>query len=281
MKQTVDIASSPDHPLHAAFGPLTLLPEAVCASRERCYRFGPFCLEVTGPVLLRQGQMVPLPPKAARVLLLLVENAGKLMEKEELLKKAWPSTFTEDGSLTRAICVLRKVLRDGAGGQEHITTISKCGYRFLAPVTRSFTSFGSGTHGRLTLAVLPFANLSGNPKQEHLCDGLTEETTMQLSRLNPQQLSVIARTSAMKYKLTTKSVAEIGEELGAAFLLEGSVRRAGKRVRIAAQLVRVVDQIHVWSESYQGELGDILTLQSDVAQAIARQIETRLMGKPV
>src|SRR5262249_53375240 len=147
---------------------------------------------------------------------------------------------------------------------------------FLAPVTMGFTSPASRGHAGLMLAVLPFANLSGDPEQEHLCDGLTEEATTQLSRLNPRRLSVIARTPAKKYKLTTKNFAEIGEELGAAFLLEGSVRRADNRVRIAAQLIRVADQIHVWSESYQSDLGDILALQSDVAQAIARQIETRL-----
>src|SRR5262249_34921355 len=145
--------------------------------------------------------MVPLPPKAAHVLLLLVENAGKVLEKEVLLKKAWPGTFTEEGSLTRTVSTLRKALRDRSDGQEYISTISKRGYRFLAPVTMGFTSPASRGHAGLMLAVLPFANLSGDPEQEHLCDGLTEEATTQLSRLNPRRLSVIARTSAMKYKL--------------------------------------------------------------------------------
>jgi len=279
VNKTVDIESGFEGPLHSGHGSWASFPENI-GSADPCYRFGPFCLEMKGPLLLRQGQITPLPPKVAQVLLLLVENAGKVVEKELLLRKIWPDTFIEEGSLTRAICTLRKVLRDGSDGEEYVTTIFKCGYRFLAPVTRTFSTT-TGIRAGLRLAVLPFANLSGDPAHEHLCDGLTEEATMQLSCLDPQRLSVIARTSAIRYKVTTKNAAEIGRELGAAILLGGSVRLAHKRVRIAAQLIRVADQVHVWSESYQRELEDVLALQSDVAQAIVRQIETRLAGEPV
>jgi len=278
VNKIVDIESGSEGALQPGQGLWTSFPENV-ASSEPCYRFGPFSLEVKGRLLLRQGQIISLPPKVAQVLLLLVENAGTVVEKELLLRKTWPNTFIEEGSLTRAICTLRKVLRDGSDGEEYITTIFKCGYRFRAPVTRAFST-SAGIRAGLRLAVLPFANLSGDPAHEHLCDGLTEEATMQLSCLDPQRLSVIARTSALQYKVTTKNAAEIGRELGAAVLLGGSVRLAHKRVRIAAQLIRVVDQIQVWSESYQRELEDVLSLQSDVAQAIVRQIETRLAGDP-
>jgi TolB-like protein/DNA-binding winged helix-turn-helix (wHTH) protein/Tfp pilus assembly protein PilF len=128
--------------------------------------------------------------------------------------------------------------------------------------------------GRLMLAVLPFENLSGDPEQGYIGDGLTEEMIAELGRLDPSRLGVIARTSVMAYQSTTKSVAEIARELGVAFVLEGSVRREADRVRIVAQLIRASDQTHVWAERYDRDLGSILSLQSEVAGAIAR--ETRI-----
>lgn len=129
---------------------------------------------------------------------------------------------------------------------------------------------------RVMLAVLPLENLSGNQAHEYFSDGLTEEMITQLSRLQPQQLGVIARTSSMQYKGTKKRVDEIGRELGVAYILEGSVRRDGERVRISAQLVRVSDQAHLWAENYQRDIRDTLALQSDVADAVAREIRLKL-----
>ncbi|HEV8202205.1 MAG TPA: tetratricopeptide repeat protein [Candidatus Polarisedimenticolia bacterium] len=128
----------------------------------------------------------------------------------------------------------------------------------------------------LVLAVLPLQNLSGDPNEEYFSDGLTEELITQLSRLQPDHLAVIARTSTMQYKGTAKRVDAIGRELGADFLLEGSVRRAGGQVRVSAQLIRISDQTHVWAESYQREAHDVLALQSDVAAAVAGAVSLRL-----
>ena len=129
-----------------------------------------------------------------------------------------------------------------------------------------------GSRERPVLAVLPFDNLSGDPEQEYLSDGFTEELIAQLSRSNPEGLGVIARTSAMRYKGTRKGVDEIGQELGAAYVLEGSLRRDGERVRITAQLIRVSDQTHLWAESYDGEAKDLLSLQADVARRVVKDI---------
>jgi TolB-like protein/DNA-binding winged helix-turn-helix (wHTH) protein/Tfp pilus assembly protein PilF len=129
---------------------------------------------------------------------------------------------------------------------------------------------------RVMLAVLPFLNYSGDPGQEYFSDGLTEEMITQLGSADPQRLGVIARTSAMKYKNTQKDVGEIGRELGVDFVLEGSVRRVGDRVRISAQLIQVRDQTHLWAESYERDAHDTLALESDVANAIAGQVERRL-----
>ena len=131
----------------------------------------------------------------------------------------------------------------------------------------------------IMLAVLPFKNLSGDESQEYFGDGLTEEMITQLSRLNSERLGVIARTSAMRYKSAAKAIKRIGEELGVSYVLEGSVRRAGGRVRIAAQLVQVSDETHLWAESYERDLGDILKLQSEVAQAIAGEIQVKLTAR--
>lgn len=122
------------------------------------------------------------------------------------------------------------------------------------------------------LVVLPFVNLTGDASQEYVSDGLTEEMIAQLGELNHAGLGIIARTSAMSYKGTTKPVAEIGKELGVDYVLEGSVRRWGDRVRISAQLIKTRDQTHVWAQNYESDRQDILKLQSEVAQAIAEQI---------
>jgi TolB-like protein/tetratricopeptide (TPR) repeat protein len=122
------------------------------------------------------------------------------------------------------------------------------------------------------LAVLPFANLGDDAEQEYFSDGVTEEVIAQLGRVHPGSLGVIARTSVMRYKKTLRGVDRIGRELGVDYILEGSVRRAGGRVRVTAQLIYVGDQSHVWADSYERDLGDMLLVQSDIARAIAREI---------
>jgi TolB-like protein/Flp pilus assembly protein TadD len=220
--------------------------------------------------------MVPLAPKVADALRLLIENAGNVIGKDELLKNIWPDTFVGEGSLTRTISILRKALADDAGGQDYIVTIPKRGYRFAAPISETSGPKAPPVPEKLMLAVLPFENLSRNKKQEYLSDGLTEELITQLGRLNPERLGVIARTSAMQYKSTRKSIQQIGRELGVAYVLEGSVRRAGNRVRVTAQLIQVSDQTHLWAQGYEREMRDILTLQRHVSQAVAKEIEIKL-----
>jgi len=164
---------------------------------QRFYESGRFRLDGTGRLLFRGDQAVPLSPKAADVLLLLVQNPGSVVEKKELLNRVWHDAFVEEDSLTRTISILRKLLEAGYGGQECIATVSKRGYRFVVPVTETRTE---GRSQRKTLlAELPFENLSGARTQEYCSDGLTEEMITQLSQLNPEKLGVIARTSAMRY----------------------------------------------------------------------------------
>jgi TolB-like protein/DNA-binding winged helix-turn-helix (wHTH) protein/Tfp pilus assembly protein PilF len=129
---------------------------------------------------------------------------------------------------------------------------------------------------RLTLAVLPFDNLSGDADQEYLSDGLTEEMITQLGRLEPDRLRVTARSSTWKYKHADRDIDRLRRELGADYVLEGSLRRAGERVRVTAQLIQAVDQTDVWAETYERDLRDVLVLQSEVARAVARAIALTL-----
>jgi TolB-like protein len=124
--------------------------------------------------------------------------------------------------------------------------------------------------------VLPFENLSADPRQEYLCEGLTEEMIAQLGRLQPERLGVIARTSAMQYRTRDKDVEQIGAELGVDYIVEGSVRRGGNRVRITVKLIQVSDQTQLWAEAYDREPDDLLAVQREVAEAVARSIQLRL-----
>ena len=138
------------------------------------------------------------------------------------------------------------------------------------------THTSPGPQKRTMLAVLPFQNLSNDPRQEYFSDGLTEETITDLGQLSPEHLGVIARTSAMAYKHTGKSVSQIGRELGVDYILEGSVRREGGKARVSAQLIRVSDQTHLWAQNYDRDLQDLLDVQNDLGKAIAEQVRANL-----
>ena len=141
---------------------------------------------------------------------------------------------------------------------------------------RSHSRLAPAAGDKVSLAVLPFMNLTGDPGQEYFSDGLTEEIIAQLGQVNPDRLSVIARTSVMQYKSSSAPLPQIGSELGVQYVLEGSVRKDSGRVRITAQLVRVSGQTPVWSHEYDRELAGLLTLQREVAQEVADEMQVAL-----
>jgi len=141
---------------------------------------------------------------------------------------------------------------------------------------RHFRAITPPKSEKMMLAVLPFQNLTGDPNQDYLADGLTEETISQLGRLNPEQLGVIARTSVMGYKHSDERLDQIGRDLSVQFVLENSLREGGDRIRITAQLLRVKDQSQLWSQDYDYPAKDILNVEDDVARAVAQQIRLRL-----
>jgi TolB-like protein/DNA-binding winged helix-turn-helix (wHTH) protein len=146
----------------------------------------------------------------------------------------------------------------------------------VAYIMRTHRSSGFVPAKRAMLAILPFQNLSNDPKQEYFSDGLTEETITDLGQLSPESLGVIARTTAMAYKHTDKSVSQIGRDLGVDYILEGSVRRDGEKARVSAQLIRVSDQTHLWAQNYDRDLGDMLDVQNDLGRSIAAQVSANL-----
>jgi TolB-like protein/DNA-binding winged helix-turn-helix (wHTH) protein/Tfp pilus assembly protein PilF len=278
------------------------------------FEFGLFRLNPAERLLLREEVPVRLPPKAFDALVLLVENPGHLLEKEELLEKVWPGTFVEESNLTQHISMLRKALQDGEGGFRYIETVPRRGYRFIAEVRElggSATDNGvvrprrryrrpafaiaglvvllaasiltlpvwnrlrsSGPETIQSLAVLPLRNLSGDPAQDYFAEGMTEALITDLARI--PSLKVISRTSIMQYKDSHKRLPQIARELGVDGVVEGSVLRSGDRVRITAQLVRGATDRHIWAASYERDLRDLVTLEDGVSRSIAGQIRKQI-----
>jgi len=236
-------------------------------------RFGDFELDQDAGELRRGGVKVRLQEQPLQMLQILLEQPGKVVAREELQKRIWSSdTFVDfDHGINNAIKRLREALADIAETPRYIETLPRRGYRFIADTDVPVQA----TVGRIQfLAVLPLENLSRDPEQEYFTDGLTEALITSLAKISA--LRVISRTTAMHYKGVHRPLPEIARELGVDGIVEGTVMRSGERVRISAQLVRGFTDTHVWAESYDRDLRDILELQAEVARAIAREIQAKL-----
>jgi DNA-binding winged helix-turn-helix (wHTH) protein/Tfp pilus assembly protein PilF len=242
------------------------------------YEFGEFRIEAGKRLLLRGGAPVAVTPKVFDTLLHLVQNRQRIVEKDELMRAIWPDTIVEENNLNQNISTLRRVLGESPGENRYIATIPGKGYRFIADVEggESLSGAAHAAPERVTLAVLPFENLSADPEREYLADGLTEETIAALGQIDPDHLGVIGRTSVMAYKKTRKALTEIGAELGASYLIESSLRAEGGRFRVTSELIRVQDQVQAWTASYDGEPASVLNFQRELSAAIAEQIRLRL-----
>jgi TolB-like protein/DNA-binding winged helix-turn-helix (wHTH) protein len=325
------------------------------------YEFGPFVLDPAERLVRHGSARMELPPRAFDTLLVLVENGGRLMEKDALMRTVWGDTVVEENNLSQAIYLLRKALRDGEDGVRYIETVPKRGYRFVAQVReieppdakeqgrngnaklgskstsrpdeageatypREISAsesrrqpnsteksiprksvargwlqglvagaaviaamallqaagwkqrvFGEGNLTIRSVAVLPLQNLSNDPSQEYFADGMTDELITDLAQIH--ELKVVSKTSIMQYKGTRTALPQIGRELGVDAVVEGSVLRSGDRVRITAQLIRAATDRHIWAESYDGDLKDVLSLQARVAEAITSQVKLNLTAE--
>ncbi len=214
------------------------------------------------------------------LLILLAQSGHRLVAREEIIAHLWGKTAYSDtdNGINTAIRKIRRALQEDPDHPIYIQTIVGKGYRFSA-VTSEVAVAVEMEPVLIMLAVLPFENLSGDPEQEYFSDGLTEETIARLGQMSPRRLGVIARTSSMSYKNKVKTIAEIGDELGVDYVLEGSVRRDGARVRVTAQLIRVRDQIHLWAQNYDRRTDSILDIHGEIGAAIANQVKLELSAQ--
>jgi TolB-like protein/Flp pilus assembly protein TadD len=248
----------------------------------RAYRFGEFTLEAGERQLLRSGQPVILRPKAFQTLRFLVEHRGRLVTHDELLNSVWADTNVSEAVLTHCITEVRQALDDDPHQPRYLKTIPRVGYKFIAEIGTIDTSArpsgstaATAAAAATAIAVLPFANISGDPENEYLCDGLSEELINGLTQV--PDLRVVAHSSSFAFKGRDSDVREIGRQLNVGSLLEGSVRKSGDRIRISAQLINAADGYHVWSEQYDRKLVDVFAIQDEISAAILQQLKIRLL----
>ena len=272
-------------------------------------RFGPFQLDLRAAELRLNGNKTKLPEQPFQVLTALLEKPGEVVTREELRQRLWgANTFVDfEHGLNTAVKRLREALGDSAEHPRFIETLPRHGYRLIVPVewpeedkaihprkwrlliacaVLALVGVAAGLLWRQrqveglravrieSLAVLPLENLSGNPDEEYFADGMTEALITELGKVHA--LRVISRQSVMQYKGTTKSVPQIARELHVDAVVEGSAMRAGNKVRITIQLIHANPERHLWSESYERDLRDILVLQSEVSRAITNEIKIEL-----
>jgi TolB-like protein len=236
------------------------------ASGQRPVSFDAFrFLPPTGE-LWRGEQALKLTPRAAAVLTLLVERAQHIVTKQELLDRVWAGNAVGDEALTSCIQELRRTLDDDARKPRYIETRHRRGYRLIVPVMPAALMLPD----KPSIAVLPFINRSGDPEQEYFADGITEDIITELSRFH--SIFVIARNSSFSYKGKAPGIKQVGAELGVRYLLQGSVRKSGSRVRLTGQLIDATTGTHLWAERYDRELNDIFAVQAEVTQAIVAAI---------
>ena len=243
------------------------------------FLFEGFCLDRCG--LSRRDQNgAPIPitigSRALEILHTLVERSGDLVSRDEMMAAVWPGTVVEGSNLPVQIAALRRILDEGRPDASCIQTIPGRGYRFTAGVTRVSEEAGLPLPDKPSIAVLPFANLSGDPEQEYFADGMVEEIITALSRI--RWLFVIARNSSLTYKGQVVDVKRVGRELGVRYVLEGSVRKAASRVRITAQLIDTGTGAHLWADRFDGSLEEVFKLQDEVASGVAGVIEPALQA---
>lgn len=289
--------------------PTKFLQRSMDKQAKHIYEFGPFNLDANERVLLRNGVPVSLAPKAIETLILLVQNSGHIVEKDELMKTVWPDAFVEEAGLTRNVSVLRKVLGEDSGDSQYIETVPKRGYRFAVAVkelregsdlvirrrarVRIVTEEEIDDDDRLvdyenartirlkaaerTIAVLPFVNAGGNPDAEYLSDGITDSIINNLSQL--PQLRVMARSTAFCYKGREADPRDVGQELGVGAVLVGRVLQFSERLIIRTALVDVDNGFQLWGEQYNREPVDIFAVQEEIAKEITENLRLTLTEK--
>jgi TolB-like protein len=217
-------------------------------------------------------QRTVLEPRVMQVLVAFARRLGEVVSRDDLVGAAWGGRAVSEDAINRAVGIVRRVAETYGGFS--IATVAKVGYRLTSAAPFEETPPSDEAPmlpSTPSIAVLPFANLSGDPEQDYFADGMVEEIALQLSRIT--SISVIGARSTLTFKGKDLRLQEIGRQLGVRYLLEGSVRKGGERVRIAVNLVEAADGAQLWAERFEGALADIFALQDDVASAVANRIK--------
>ncbi|MEH2550798.1 TolB-like protein/Tfp pilus assembly protein PilF [Bradyrhizobium sp. AZCC 2262] len=256
------------------------------------FHFSNHVLDVDLRELTRGGESVAVEPQVFDLLVHLIENRDHVVTKDDLIETVWDGRIVSESTLTSRINAARKAVGDSGKDQIMIRTLARKGFRFVGDVQPKAANGGEAYAAtpldptgellhpplpaldRTAIAVLPFANLSGEPEQEYFSEGISEDIITALSKL--RWFYVIARNSSFIYKQKSVHHQQIGEELGVGYIVEGSVRKDGDHVRITAQLVDVATGSHLWAERYDRDLADVFAVQDEITQAVVAAIEPQL-----
>lgn len=256
--------------------------------------FGEYALDQERRELTLHGQAVAVGPQVFDLLLHLVQNHDRVVSKDDLLKSVWSGRIVSESTITSHINAVRKAIGDSGGEQRLVRTIARKGFRFVGEIRirempdatlrmpTGEQAFGTKDPSNLlpvlpdkpSITVLPFQNLSGDAEQDYFADGVVEDIITALSRI--RWLFVIARNSSFAYKGRAVDVKEVGRELGVRYVLEGSVRKAGSKVRITGQLIDATTGTHLWAERFEGTLDDIFELQDQIAESVVGAISPEI-----
>jgi TolB-like protein/Flp pilus assembly protein TadD len=231
------------------------------------YRIGNCSIDPVAYEVRREGSLVPAEPQVFELLVMLIEHRDRVVTKDEIVERVWKGRIVSDATLNSRIRAARQVLGDDGAAQKLIRTVYGRGFRFVGAVVEGGSMRPAGD--RPSLVVLPFDNLSGEADQ-YFVDGVVEEITAALSRV--REFFVIARQSAFTYKGRFVDVREVGRELGVAYVVEGTVRRGGNRLRISVQLVDAETRAQLWADRYEGATADVFSFQDRIAAQVAGAI---------
>jgi TolB-like protein len=252
--------------------------------------FGDYEISLDRRELRRARRPVHVQPQVFDLLVYLVQNRDRVVSKDDLIASVWSGRLVSDSTLTSRINAARKAVGDNGGSQKLIRTIQRKGLRFVGVVNerpdsiqpvatppeqaRNQPRSALPLPNRPVIAVLPFNNMSGDPEQEYFSDGISEDIITALSKL--RWFFVISRNSSFTYKGKSVHIKQVADELGVRYVVEGSVRKSGDRVRITAQLNDVATGSHVWAEHYDRDLTDVFAVQDEITEAIVAAIEPQL-----
>jgi TolB-like protein len=243
---------------------------------EAYFQFGPFTFDAERATLSRDGRRLDAGQRALGVLHALLKANGHTVTKAQIIDFAWPGAVVEESNLSVQVAALRKLLGPRSDGGDWIATVARVGYRFAGPVTvadAAERATAESTTNRPSVAVLPFGNLSGEAENEYFVDGITEDIIAALSRF--RWFRVIARNAAFAFRHRTPE--EVAQALAVRYVLAGSVRKSGNRIRISAELVDARSASTLWADRYDFELGELFSVQDRITEQVVGSIEPELL----